>query len=126
MALFTPLLICWGQNRPQHFWTGRGASRFSTVHDRSHEGERTPFIERPIYRVGDKLVNANYRSPHIEKTGGEREEELIIYFRLVKMGMGDFFTVQKMTAREVVQALYYEQFLSDYGAAYIELNKTKA
>jgi hypothetical protein len=39
------------------------------------------------------------------------------------MGMGDFFTVQKMTAREVVQALYYEQFLSDYEAAYIELNK---
>ena len=73
--------------------------------------------------MGDKLVSTSRITPHIEKTGGEREEELIIYFRLVKMGMGDFFTVQKMTAREVVQALYYEQFLSDYEAAYIELNK---
>ena len=73
--------------------------------------------------MGDKYVSANHRSPHIEKTGGTREEELIIYFRLVKMGMGDFFTVQKMSAREVVQALYYEQFLSDYEAAYLELNR---
>jgi len=41
----------------------------------------------------------------------------------VKAGYGNFFEVQNMTAREVMQALYYEKFLTDYEQAFFELNK---
>ena len=38
------------------------------------------------------------------------------------MGLGDFYTVQKMTAREVLQALNYENFISEYELAFSEMN----
>ena len=51
------------------------------------------------------------------------DDNLIIYYRLVKAGYGNFFEVQQMTAREVIQALSYEDFLSDYERTFLELNK---
>ena len=59
------------------------------------------------------------------KIVGELDNDLIIFFRLVKSGYGNFFEVQKMTATEVLQALYYEKFLVDYEETYLELNKKK-
>jgi hypothetical protein len=41
----------------------------------------------------------------------------------VKAGYGSLREVQEMNAREVLQALHYENFLSDYEAAYFEVNK---
>jgi len=41
----------------------------------------------------------------------------------VKAGYGNFFEVQQMTAREVIQALNYEDFLSEYERTFLELNK---
>jgi hypothetical protein len=47
-------------------------------------------------------------------------------FRLVKLGYGSLDRVKKMTAREVLQALYYEKFCDDYERAYMELLKEGA
>lgn len=44
-------------------------------------------------------------------------------FRLVKAGYGDLKAIKQMNSREVLQALSYEKFLSDYETAYRELNK---
>ncbi len=42
--------------------------------------------------------------------------------RLVKAGYGTLREVREMTAREVIQALNYEKFRSDYERAYMEKN----
>ena len=39
------------------------------------------------------------------------------------MGYGDIEVVKRMNSREVLQAIQYEKFTSDYQTAYIELNK---
>lgn len=44
-------------------------------------------------------------------------------FRLVKAGYGDLEKVQAMAARAYIQALYYEEFCSDYEAAFWEMGK---
>ena len=86
----------------------------------SFQGEYPPFSERPICRLRDKPGYAGRRYPAVEQD--EEYSELIIYYRLVKMGLGDFYTVQKMTAREVLQALNYENFISEYELAFSEMN----
>jgi hypothetical protein len=48
---------------------------------------------------------------------------LLIYFRLVKAGYGTLAEVKVMNAREVLQALSYEKFCSDYELAYLEINR---
>jgi len=70
--------------------------------------------------VGNQFRPSDRKYPRIEI---EKEDELLTYFRLVKAGYGNFFEVQNMTAREVMQALYYEKFLTDYEQAFFELNK---
>jgi hypothetical protein len=39
------------------------------------------------------------------------------------MGYGSLREVKEMTAREVIQALYYDTFLNEYEAEYIYLNR---
>jgi len=48
---------------------------------------------------------------------------LTIYLKLVKAGYGDLEAIKRMTSREVIQALYYEEFLINYENVYMELNK---
>ena len=52
-----------------------------------------------------------------------KDDVLLIYFRLVKLGFGTLEQVKQLDSREVLQALFYEKFLSDYEEAYLELNK---
>lgn len=47
---------------------------------------------------------------------------MIILFRLVKSGYGSFEEVSRMNAREIIQAVHYENFVSDYESSYVELN----
>lgn len=47
----------------------------------------------------------------------------MIYFRLVKAGYGSLNEVREMDARTVLQALFYEDFRSDYELVFMELNK---
>jgi hypothetical protein len=42
----------------------------------------------------------------------------------VKAGYGTLREVEEMNARTVLQALYYESFISDYESAYMEMNKS--
>lgn len=49
----------------------------------------------------------------------------MIHFRLVKSGYGDFEKVKKMNSREVIQALYYEQFIADYENASMRILEEK-
>jgi hypothetical protein len=49
----------------------------------------------------------------------------LILLRLVKSGYGTLKEVKEMTAREVLQALAYEKFLSDYEEEYFNLNSAK-
>lgn len=51
------------------------------------------------------------------------EDDLLVLFRLVKAGYGSLNEVSSMTAREVIQALHYEKFMTDFESAYIEANK---
>lgn len=46
-------------------------------------------------------------------------------YRLVKAGYGSFGEVKKMSAREVVQALHYEGFISDYEQEYLRINENE-
>lgn len=39
------------------------------------------------------------------------------------MGYGTLAEVKQLTAREVLQAIAYDEFLSDYEAAYVEMNR---
>lgn len=53
-----------------------------------------------------------------------KDDVLLIYFRLCKAGYASSVKeASKMDARTVLQALAYENFLSDYEQAYIDLNK---
>jgi len=42
---------------------------------------------------------------------------------LVKAGFGNLEDAKKMNSREVLQALNYEGFLSDFQSEYLEINK---
>jgi len=48
----------------------------------------------------------------------------LIYLKLSKVGYGSVNEIKEWNAREVIQALYYEKFVSDYEAAYLEINKS--
>jgi len=48
---------------------------------------------------------------------------LLIFFKLVKCGYGSLSEVKEMNAEEVLQALFYESFCSDYQSAYLEASK---
>lgn len=41
----------------------------------------------------------------------------------MKLGYGSLNQVKEMNAREVIQALNYDRFLSDYEGAYLEMHK---
>jgi len=47
------------------------------------------------------------------------DDDLLIYFKLVKSGYGSFEEVKEMNVREVIQALYYESFLTDYQNSFV-------
>jgi len=47
----------------------------------------------------------------------------LVYFQLVKAGYGSLREVKEMDVREVIQALHFEKFNSDYQAAYFEVNR---
>jgi hypothetical protein len=48
----------------------------------------------------------------------------VIHLCLVKLGYASSITeARELDARTVLQALYYEDFCSDYEKAYVELNK---
>lgn len=51
------------------------------------------------------------------------DDDMIIYMRLVKAGYGSLREVMEFNAIIVLQALYYEKFVSDYERAYLEVNK---
>jgi len=44
-------------------------------------------------------------------------------FRLTKLGFGSYNEVIELDARVVLQALNYEDFISDYESAYMEMHK---
>lgn len=51
------------------------------------------------------------------------EDDLLIYFKLMKAGYAQSLKeARELTAREVLQALAYERFIGDYERSYIELN----
>jgi hypothetical protein len=85
----------------------------------SGRGEHPAFYEKPLCSVRGYHAKA-HKYPSTEAV----EDELLIYFRLVKAGYAP--TVREaaqMTAREVLQALHYEKFISDYEAAFVEINR---
>lgn len=81
-------------------------------------GEYTPFREGPLCSVQGSFWQSNDDGPRVEI---ETKDSLLIYLRLVKAGYGKLEDVRKMNAREVIQALYYEKFISDYQTAYMKM-----
>lgn len=52
------------------------------------------------------------------------DDPLVTMLQIVKAGYAPTIEeAEKMDARQVMQALYYEEFLSDYEMIYMELNK---
>ena len=77
-----------------------------------------PFYEKPFFKVlGSYKGNTN--EPKIEV----KSDPLVVILKLVKAGYGDIEVVKRMNSREVLQALSYEKFITDYQTAYTELNK---
>lgn len=63
-------------------------------------------------------------SPRVTVSERDEDEELLIYFRLVKAGYASSLNEAKsLNVRETLQALHYETFLVDYEKAYIDLNR---
>ncbi len=77
-----------------------------------------PFYEKPLAVVVSNTGQSK-RLPKIEVS----DSCLLIHLRLVKAGYGSLSEVKKMTAREVLQALSYEKFTTDYQDAYLEMHK---
>lgn len=64
-----------------------------------------------------------HRTPKIIVEG--EDDDLLIYFRLVKSGYAaSLREAKEMDVREVIQALHYETFLADYEKAFIEMNRS--
>lgn len=82
------------------------------------EVQPQPFYEKPFFKVIGAYRGSN-SEPKIEVS----KDPLVVIFKLVKAGYGDIEVVKRMNSREVLQALSYEQFLSDYQSTYMELNK---
>lgn len=54
------------------------------------------------------------------------EDDLIIYFRLVKSGYAsNVIQAAELDSRTVIQALYYDKFIGDYESAYMEICKSE-
>lgn len=86
----------------------------------SLKGKHRAFYERPLCRVSNILKNDEYKKPKIEA----EDSNLLLYFKLCKAGYASGLEeAKKMTAREVMQALAYEKFCTDYEAAFLELNR---
>lgn len=49
-----------------------------------------------------------------------KDDDLLIFIRLSKAGYGTIEDIKRMNAREVIQAMAYENYLSDYQEAMLE------
>lgn len=78
-----------------------------------------PFWEKPLCSVTTYVGNGGRKHPSIEAV----DDELLIFFRLSKVGYGSVNEIEGWDVRKVLQALSYEKFTADYEDAYIELNK---
>lgn len=53
------------------------------------------------------------------------DDPMVVYFRLCKSGYATSIReARELTAREVLQALCFDRFCSEYDAAFVELNKS--
>lgn len=50
---------------------------------------------------------------------------MLYLIKLVKAGYGSLKEVKEMTTREVLQALNYEKFISEYESTTLQLNKER-
>jgi hypothetical protein len=79
-----------------------------------------PFYEGPLLRVRNPKLNTD-RKPRVEAAG---EDDLVVYFRLVKEGYAaSVKEAAELDARTVLQALRYEEFLGEYESTYLWLNR---
>lgn len=53
------------------------------------------------------------------------DDKLLVYLKLVEMGLGSLAQVRELDSRTVLQALAYQKFKSDYQRAYIYLNSKR-
>lgn len=84
------------------------------------ERERPPFWEKPLVRVSTYYGRDEHKYPDVEA----KDDNLLIYFRLCKAEYArSIAEAKELDAREVLQALNYEMFLSDYEQAFLEMNK---
>ena len=75
-------------------------------------GKYSPFREGPLCEVRGNVRDL--------ESGPETviiDDTLLIHLKLVKAGYGSFKDVIELNARVVLQALYYDKFLSDYESA---------
>ena len=74
----------------------------------------------PPFREGPLCAVRGYIPKEGKVTVEAVEDDLLTMFRLVKAGYGTWEEVNRMNAREVLQALFYEKYLSDYEGAYYD------
>lgn len=68
----------------------------------------------------ETVLRPDRKSPRVEAV----DDDLLIFFKLCKSGYANSISDAKtLTAREVLEALNYEQFICDYEDTYMELNK---
>lgn len=86
---------------------------------RGRTREYKPFREKPLCRV-QKIYVDDRKYPNVEAV----DDDLLILLRLCKAGYANSLQeAEELTARQVLQALNYEKFCSEYQTAFMELNK---
>lgn len=78
-----------------------------------------PFYETPLATVTAIVGNGDRKHPGVHVT----DDPLLYFFKLSKAGYGPVSEIKEWDCRTVIQALHYENFISDYENAYLELNK---
>lgn len=64
-------------------------------------------------------VGESPKKPKIEAT----DDVFLLHLRVTKAGYGSLNEVEEFDARKMLQILNYENFISDYESAFLELSK---
>lgn len=77
------------------------------------------FYSRPLCKVISRDWRDNKILPRVEAV----DHTLIYFFKLIKIGYGSMENVKKMNSIEVLQALHYEDFLTQWESEFLRLNQ---
>ena len=83
--------------------------------------ESLPFFEGPLCEVRGSVQKTIQHVPSVKARKTATEDSLLTMLQLVKAGYGSLREVKLMNTREVIQAMYYEDFKNNFEMKHMEL-----